>query len=113
MKLNGPTSRLSGDCAVEGCDRPLFRQGLCGSHFKRRQRRQIVNVPIGNSVVDGGLSNCEVLSTEEICIIAGSTFLESGTDDEYRYCRRKFLKTMEKWMESRGWTPPRKKKGRR
>ncbi len=103
LKPNGPTSRLSGDCSITGCDRPLFRQGLCGSHFKRKQRKQVVGVLIGERAADMGLANCEVLSPEEACIIAGSAFLESDTDDDHRMRRRKFIKAMEKWMESRGW----------
>lgn len=109
LKPNGPTSRLSGECSIEGCDRPLFRQGLCGSHFKRKQRKQVVGVLIGEHTADLGLTNCEVLSPEELVVVTGNAFLEADGDGDYKVKRKKFLKAMEKWMEHRGWSPPRKK----
>lgn len=108
MKPDGPTSRLTGDCSVDACDRPIFRQGYCSAHFKRKQRNKVVSGPISASVADGGVSLGDSLSPEEHVIIAGSALLETSSEDDalYKFRRRRFLKAAARWMESRGWTPP-------
>lgn len=108
MKPNGPTSRLSGDCAVESCKRPLFRQGYCSAHFKRKQRNKEVDGPIGESRVRGGVELGEVLSAEEVAIETGNMWLETPAEDDalYKFRKKRFLKAAAQWLESLGWQPP-------
>lgn len=108
LKPNGPTSRLSGDCAVDGCDRPPFRKGWCNAHFKRWQRKKTVGGLIGVAAVPGGLALGEELSPEECVVVMGSAMLEADSEDDqaYRLKRRRFLKAAMRWVESLGWAPP-------
>jgi hypothetical protein len=37
LKHRMDLAREAGDCLVEGCGRPIYRGGLCGSHHDRRR----------------------------------------------------------------------------
>jgi hypothetical protein len=108
MKPDGPTSRLSGDCAIDGCRRPMFRKGLCCAHFKRYQRKKPVDGLIGEARSERGLELAEVLDPMEQVIDSGSAFLETLSEDDqlYKERRRAFIKSCEVLMLSRGWAPP-------
>ena len=109
LKPDGPTSRASGDCAIDGCDRPQFRQGYCGAHFKRKQRQKPVAGLIGEQRVPGGVKLGEVLTPEEQVIVSGGELLETSAEDDalYKFRRRRFLRAAERWLESLGWQRPR------
>lgn len=104
LKVNGPTSRMKGDCAVEDCERPLFRKGYCVTHLKRFQRTGSV----AGGPINGGLPLGEVLSPEESTVIAGTAFLDASSEDDrdHKTKRRLFLKAAARWLESLGWKPP-------
>lgn len=106
---NGPTAKLQGDCAIDGCPRPQFRRELCCAHFKRLQRNKPVDGLIG-----GGLELAEVLDPEERVVTLGSAMLEANSEDDAAYNQKKraWLKACEELMRSKGWRPP-LKKGRR
>lgn len=114
LKRNGPTSRLSGDCAIDGCKRPMFRQGLCCAHFKRKQRNKPVDGLIGEAKAEQGLELAEVLDPMENVIEKGSSMVEASSEDDevYKSCRRLFIRACEQLMLSRGWTPPARKQTR-
>lgn len=94
---------------VDGCTRPRFRKELCSSHLKRLQRKQkdpsvVVLSPISES------APLEGKTPEERVIDAGSDFLEVSAENEqlYQYKRKAFLRAIEIWAISRGFTPPRR-----
>lgn len=123
LKRDGPTSRLSGDCGVSGCKRPMFRKGLCCAHFKRKQRNKPVDGLIGEARVEGGLELAEVLDPMERALEASGAWAEELTkrallssaqwadapsedDGLYRARRRDVMKAFEQLFISRGWRPP-------
>lgn len=91
-------------CEVSDCVARVFRNGLCGGHYKRVQRRRVHGAPLGG----------EQLSPEEQVIVAGSAYLEASASDEqsFRYRRRVFLRSAQNWLRALGWRPP-KRGGRR
>lgn len=113
MKPDGPTSRLSGDCAIDGCRRPMFRKGLCCAHFKRRQRNEKgkgrpVDGLIGEGRAEGGLELAEVLDPMEKALDASSAWVEVSSEDDAmnKVKRREVIRAWEQVMLSRGWSPP-------
>jgi hypothetical protein len=119
-KSNGPTARFERTgvcCSIDGCERAVFRKGLCTAHFKRVQRGQPIGGAIGAHIMTGEMlmfkkneppSLQQVMSLEERMIVTGSAWLEcSAEDDElYAYRRHAFKKAVATWLESLGWKPP-------
>ena len=103
FKEDGPTSKLTGDCMYDGCDRPVFRKGMCGAHLKRLQRKKPVD-----GLINGGEPYLDVMTPEEKVVDAGSKLLETSAENDqlYKYRRKGFLKACEAWVESMGWRRP-------
>jgi hypothetical protein len=106
LKANGPTSRLSGECGGDDrCTRPVWREGLCASHFKRKQRGKPIGGPIGDSVMPGGLELGEVPSAEELLLKAAGDYIECDSEDDelFERCRRTVFRAGIRLAESKGY----------
>jgi hypothetical protein len=105
LKADGPTARLTGDCGVDGCNRPVWRQDLCASHFKRKQRHQPVAGPIGDHIRPGGLEPGEVLEPEELFFEAARAYVEADSEDDEAFEKTKLtaLRAAVRFAESKGY----------
>jgi hypothetical protein len=94
-----------GDCAVDGCRRPVWRQDLCASHFKRKQRGRVVHSPIGDSIVPGGIEPGEQLGVEELVLVASNRLADADSEDDeaYEAAKRAVLRAAKGWVASLGW----------
>lgn len=79
------------ECAIDGCRREAFRQGVCYAHMKRRQRGQDVSTPIGNASWPGGLEPGEVLSPKEKLLKVAVDYVECDAEDDDKFKRTENL----------------------
>ena len=99
MRVFAEGSLVRERCAIQECERPIFRGEWCGAHYKRHQRKKVVVGLIA-----------ERLGSEEKVIETGSDWLEASAEDDdgARRKRAAFLRATAAWLTALGWTPPRR-----
>jgi hypothetical protein len=83
----------------------VWRQGYCQAHFKRYQRGgpAAVGGPINDGLPPGATLSPKQKTVEAFIALVDC---DSENDDLYTFLEERAIRAAERWLQSRGWSPP-------